>query len=166
MKNLKQNISKGIAAGFIATVVLTMFMMIKTKMGVMPELNPIMTLTNLSAEAFGITPNIALGWFLHFGLGSITWGVAFALFNTIIPGNAQLTKGIFFGGLAWLAMMFGLMPISGQGIMGLNGGVMVPVMTLVLHVIFGSALGLAYKKLNQKKAVKDEISNTTIIGAK
>lgn len=34
------NIMKGIAAGFIATIVLPIFMIIKKMMGVMPELDP------------------------------------------------------------------------------------------------------------------------------
>lgn len=43
-------------------------------------------------------------------------------------------------------MMVMLMPMAGAGLFGMNLGVMAPVMTLVLHLIFGAVLGLSYAK--------------------
>ena len=41
-------------------------------------------------------------------------------------------------------MMIVIMPMAGAGLFGMNMGVMAPVMTLMLHVIFGAVLGLVY----------------------
>ncbi len=50
------NLIKGMVAGFVATVVLSALMLMKTMMGVMPELNPI----EMIADMLGGPP--AVGW--------------------------------------------------------------------------------------------------------
>jgi hypothetical protein len=40
--------------------------------------------------------------------------------------------------------MVAIMPMVGAGLFGLALGVMAPVMTLVLHLIFGAVLGWVY----------------------
>ena len=69
------NIIKGIIAGFAATVVLTLFMMLKKTMGVMPELDPVHMIADMAAQNLGIEPNIIIGWVMHFGIGSVAWGL-------------------------------------------------------------------------------------------
>ena len=48
---------------------------------------------------------------------------------------------------AWLMMMLAVMPMAGQGLFGLNPGMVAPVMTAMLHVIFGAVMGLVYAQL-------------------
>ena len=141
------NIMKGIAAGFIATIVLTIFMMIKKTMGVMPELDPVHMLATMAAQKMGIEENPMIGWVMHFVIGSVAWGAALAIFNDKLPTDSQITKGIIVGIGAWLLMMVGAFPMSGSGLFGLGIGPMAPVMTFALHIIFGVALGASYGKL-------------------
>lgn len=142
------NFTKGLIAGLIATVVLTAFMMIKKTMGVMPELDPVHMTSELIALQLNVSPNIIVGWIMHFMIGSFVWGGAFAILNSALPGDNQWIKGISLGIAAWLMMMIGPMPISGAGFFGLKMGIMAPIMTLVLHIIFGIVLGGVYKKLS------------------
>ena len=142
------NIIKGIIAGFAATVVLTLIMMLKTMMGVMPELDPVHMMADMAAQNMGIAKNVAIGWVMHFGIGSIAWGGAFAVLNEHLPSQSQIIKGITLGIGAWFLMMIGPMPMSGSGLFGLNIGPMVPVMTLIFHIIFGVVLGATYRKLS------------------
>ncbi len=132
------NVTRGIFAGFAATTVLSLLMMVKTTMGVMPELNPIHMLSGM----LGVSP--ALGWLPHFAIGTIAWGAGFALLNDLIPGTSQIVKGIVFSGAAWVLMMVAIMPVAGAGLFGMHLGMMAPVMTLVLHVVFGVVLGSVY----------------------
>lgn len=44
------------------------------------------------------------------------------------------------------------MPMAGAGIFGLNLGMMAPVMTLVLHLIYGAVLGAVYAALLNSNA--------------
>jgi hypothetical protein len=138
---------KGVIAGLVATAVLTVLMMMKKMMGVMPELDPVHMMSEMVAQKMGMDPNIVIGWIMHFGIGSIAWGVSFVLLNNILPGKSQIVKGISLGIGAWFLMMIGPMPMSGAGLFGMNIGMMAPVMTLMLHIIFGVVLGTVFVKL-------------------
>ncbi len=131
-------IVNGMIAAFVATAILSALMMAKNMMGVMPELNPIHMLSGMMGGT------AAMGWFAHFAIGTVAWGASFAILNGAIPGRKQVTKGIIFGVSAWLMMMLLVMPMAGAGIFGMNLGMMAPVMTLMLHIIFGSVLGKVY----------------------
>ncbi|MBU6445667.1 MAG: hypothetical protein KGR48_17330 [Alphaproteobacteria bacterium] len=132
-------LSKGIFAGFIATIVLSLLMIMKAMMGMMPNLNVIAMLTHMSGASSPL-----VGWVMHFMIGSVVWGGLFALLYDRIPGGSALMKGIVFGVGAWLLMMVMVMPMAGAGLFGMNFGMAAPVMTLMLHIIFGMVLGLVY----------------------
>jgi len=40
--------------------------------------------------------------------------------------------------------MFVMMPMAGAGVFGLDLGMAAPVMTLMLHLVFGAVLGAVY----------------------
>lgn len=144
-------ITKGIMAGFAATLVLTVLMLMKNSMGIMPELDPVHMMANMIAQNMGVEPNMVIGWIMHFMIGSVAWGGAFAVFNDIFPAKTQRKKGIILGIAAWFMMMIGPMPMGGAGLFGLNIGPMAPLMTFMLHIIFGIVLGTVYSKLNKNK---------------
>ena len=137
----------GLAGGLAATVVLSVLMVAKGMMGVMPQLDVIAMLSAMMG-----LPAI-LAWAAHFMIGTIAWGGGFALLNDVIPGNSSLKKGIAFGVGAWLLMMIMVMPMAGAGFFGLSLGIMAPMMTLVLHVIFGAVLGKVFELTLQDKLV-------------
>jgi hypothetical protein len=141
------NITKGVIAGFIATLVLTALMMMKKMMGVMPELDPVHMMSVMAAQKMGMETNMMVGWVMHFMIGAVAWGGAFAVLNNILPTQNQMIKGIILGIGAWLIMMVGPMVMAGNGLFGLALGPMAPVMTFMLHIVFGVVLGLAYQKL-------------------
>ena len=140
-------IVKGMIAGLVATIVLTILMMMKKMMGVMPELDPVHMMSEMAAQNMGMEPSIMIGWGMHFMIGSVAWGGAFAVLNNFLPGTIQIKKGISLGIAAWLMMMIGPMPMSGAGLFGINMGVMAPVMTFMLHIVFGVVLGVVFTKL-------------------
>jgi hypothetical protein len=133
------NIVKGVVAGFAATVVLSSLMVMKATMGLMPDLDVISMLTNMMGA-----PSPVAGWVAHLMIGSVVWGVLFAWIDPNLPGDSHLLKGIVFGAGAWLMMMIAVMPMAGAGLFGMSFGMMAPIMTLVLHIIFGAVLGGVY----------------------
>ena len=130
----------GAIAGVIATIVLSLMMLIKGKMGVMPELDIISMLAGMMGGA------LLLGWVMHFMIG-VGYGVVFHLTYDKLPTNSLIIKGVILGVVGWLVMMLMLMPMVGAGLFGMKMGVMAPIMTLVLHAIFGAVLGFVYSKL-------------------
>ena len=132
---------RGMAAGLAATVALSVIMVAKGMMGLMPELNVIAMLSAMMQSV------PIVGWMAHFVIGMFAWGVGFVLVSGILPGKSNLAKGVSFGIGAWVMMMLVIMPMAGAGFFGLKMGMMAPVMTLMLHVIYGAILGSVYGKL-------------------
>ena len=140
-------IGKSMFAGFVATVVLSVLMILKMKMGLMPELNAIKMMTTMAHNMAGMPEAMAVGWIMHFMIGTVLWGVLFALLAESLPGSGYTAKGLSFSVLAWILMMVIVMPMAGAGFFGLSLGMMAPVMTLILHLIYGAVLGGLYGKL-------------------
>ncbi len=133
------NLQSGFLAGFIATVALSVLMILKSLMGLMPELDVIAMLAGM------LGGSVVIAWIAHFVIGTVVWGGLFAATYANIPGDSAVSKGIVFGVAAWLLMMILVMPMAGAGFFGLSLGIMAPILTLVLHIIFGLVLGMAYK---------------------
>lgn len=133
-------ISNGLLAGFVATASLTILMVAKSAMGIMPELNVINMLADMMHSS------ITIGWFAHFVIGTVIWGVSFAYLVDKLPGGI-MSSAILFSIGAWIVMMIGTMPLAGAGIFGHRIGIMAPVATLMLHIIWGAILGLTYARL-------------------
>lgn len=132
-------LGNGIFAGFVATIVLSALMVMKTMMGMMPGLDVVQMLTTMSGAQ-----SVLAGWIMHFVIGSIVWGGLFALLQDRIPGRTPLVRGVLLGIAAWLLMMVMVMPMAGAGLFGMKFGMAAPVMTLVLHIIYGATLGAVF----------------------
>jgi len=134
-------LKSGVVAGLVATGILSVMMIIKAKMGLMPELNIIHMLAGM------IGAGVVVGWIMHFMVG-IGYGIAFSQINQLLPSKNMLVKGIIIGIVGWIVMMIMLMPMMGAGMFAMKMGMMAPMMTLILHIIFGAVLGFVYSKSN------------------
>lgn len=140
------NIKAGLISGFVATVVLSILMVAKAEMGVMPDLNAITMLAGMMSAP------VAMGWVAHFMIGTVIWGLLFALLVDRLPGGV-MSSAILFSIGAWFLMMVGPMPMAGAGLFGLHLGMMAAVATLMLHLVWGIVLGLTYSRLEHQPVV-------------
>lgn len=140
MTDIWKDISKGIVAGFIATIVLSALMIAKSFAGLAPQLNAI----HMLAGILGSGP--AGGWIAHFVIGTIFWGVLYALLDPSLPGPHWIRGAIFSIG-PWLLMMVIVMPVAGAGLFGMHIGPVAPVATFMLHIVYGVVLGATYGAL-------------------
>lgn len=137
------NIKAGLLSGFIATLALSSVMIIKASMGLMPDLNAIKMLAGMMHAP------LIMGWVAHFMIGTVIWGLLFAFLVNKLPGSI-IARALMFSVGAWLMMMIGPMPMAGAGLFGLNIGIIAPIAMLILHLIWGLILGLAYEKFTQQ----------------
>mgnify|MGYP005861573707 CR=1 FL=1 len=142
-----KNLTAGILAGLIATAVLSVLMMLKGMMGMMPDLNVIAMIAGMMGVG------AMVGWVVHFVIGAVYGAIFAQVLDTPETGTAAL-RGIALGVIAWLVMMIVIMPMTGNGLFGMAmpSGMMIPVATLVLHIIFGAVLGLSYVAVRNKGA--------------
>jgi predicted cobalt transporter CbtA len=139
----------GLVAGLLATVVLSALMAMKTMMHVMPALD----IASMLSAMMGAPGKPALGWMAHFMIGSIGYGLVFAAVYRLLPGQSPVTRGVLFGLVGWLVMMIAVMPMAGMGLFAFKLGIMAPVMTAILHAIFGAVLGWSFAKFSQPERV-------------
>ncbi|MEP7056594.1 MAG: DUF6789 family protein [Caldimonas sp.] len=135
-----RDIPKGMLAGLVATIVLSVLMVLKAMMGLMPQLD----LPKMIAGMVGSPDMPLIGWIVHFAIGIVVYGVAIAVLDSKLPGTSHVGRGIMLAVIGWLIMMVMLMPMAGAGLFGMNMGIMAPMMTLVLHLVFGAVLGWVY----------------------
>ncbi|MES1956331.1 DUF6789 family protein [Salinisphaera hydrothermalis] len=135
-----QRYAHGLLAGFCATLVLSAFMIAKAFLGIPPPMSVIHLLAGLGHHLFGTPAAPIFGWLAHFAIGTILWGLLFAALYAVLPGSA-MAKGALFATGAWLLMMIILMPLAGKGLFAAGAGPGVAIATLILHWIYGVALG-------------------------
>ena len=129
MSGTMDTIGRGFIAGFIASLAVSWL------------LDPVVALTTLVWNS----PSAA-GWPLHFFVGTVVWGVGFALLHNYMFGPAWL-RGITFALGAWLLVMLLALPLACAGLFGIRLGLSVPVLSLATHVIYGAVLGGVYGAL-------------------
>ena len=88
---------------------------------------------------------LGVGWFVHYG---IAIGYA-AIFMLLIRANilaAEFADGLFFGMASVAVPWFFFLPCLGKGIMGrlTPNPLLVCAMALMMHSIFGVAIGLGF----------------------
>jgi uncharacterized membrane protein YagU involved in acid resistance len=130
----------GLLAGFTATVVLSALLWLKSAAGLLPGLDTIELLADLAYRYAGLPASANVGWLMHFAIG-LVWGGLFGAIAERMPSEGYPVKGMVFGVLAWLLMMLVLMPVAGAGLFAMTIGLMAPLATLVLHLVFGAVMG-------------------------
>lgn len=122
-------LGRGIIAGFLATVALSVLF------------DPI----TLAARAAGLT-SPSLACLVHFIVGSLIWGAAFAAMNDHLYGPSWL-RGTLFGVIAWAALVLIVLSLRREGFARIDVALVRSVPMLVLHMIYGALLGSIYAAL-------------------
>lgn len=138
------DLARGLIAGFVATVVISMIMILRLAMGLMPWFNPV-EIMNLNVQTLLDTRSSpVLGWFVHFVVGTVLWGGIYAVLADRLPGQRPGTRGLVFGLGAWLFVMLTVFPLAGSGFFALGLGVAAMLFTLITHLVFGWVLGATF----------------------
>ncbi len=131
----RDNFTRGIVAGFIATTVISFFMILKEVARVLYGLD----LVGLVSGMLGSPQWV--GWLAHYVIGSLVWGSLFAILAPRLPGSTCVIRGIVFAFGAWLLMQLVVLPLAGANFFGVKYSFWAPAVTLALHVIYGVTLG-------------------------
>lgn len=134
------DVTEGITAGLIATIVITIAMFAQQASGIAPDFNLIELIKSAASG-----PDTIFAWIVHFVVG-IAFGGLFATFSPHVPGPHWL-RGLLFGLIVWLVMMLAFLPAAGLPMFALGSGAAIPMMALGLCALFGLALGESYHLL-------------------
>jgi len=136
----------GMAAGLAATILLSLLMLSK---GWIPQLDPVTMLDGVARVVFRDLqlPVPMAGWLWHFVIGTLWWGPLFAVMSPILPGRRTWQKGVSFGFGASALILLMVMPLAGAGYFHMNLSPMQPIVTLLLHLVYGAVLGAVFGRL-------------------
>jgi hypothetical protein len=151
------NAMKGMIAGLVATLVLTTIMVLNSTMNLMPQVHLIAWLTSLG------TLSRPAAWMDHFIIGVVVWGLLFAVYDGLATRPSPWLKGVIFGVFAWLMMMVTFLPLAGAGFFGAKIDITAKVGLLVLHLIYGVALGATYGLLGIMSPVRISVKSEKML---
>jgi hypothetical protein len=134
---------KGIVAGALATTVVSGLVLLQGVAGVAPQLG----LIGLLLRALDAPPDLAVGWLLHFLMGSILGGLLFAWVEPRLQADNPVKRGVLFALGLWLFFMLVVMPAAGGGLFGFGLSPLAPLALLLLHLVYGVVLGWTFGRL-------------------
>lgn len=144
-----ERVRRGVLAGVVATVAMSVVMIAATVTGLSPMPEPvpkaIASMLWGSGAATGLV--LATAVVAHLGYGGF-WGGMLAAF-----GDARsYGEGIALGVGLWILMGLVVLPVLGWGLFGTGITPRIAVATLVLHLIYGATLPLTARALAGSEA--------------
>lgn len=129
---------RGLGWGIGATVAMSILMIVGMATGIAPMPEPIPTAIVTSILGEGLATPLLMGLAIgsHLGYGGV-WGVVFAEGIS----DATIGKGLALGVFLWLLMQVVVLPLIGWGFFGTAITPKIAGATLVLHLVYGAALG-------------------------
>lgn len=134
----KDRFVPGFVWGVVATVVMSVFMLVgvATGMSPMPKPVPAAILGKLGAGGLPRPAMMAVAAGAHLAYGGLWAGLLATLVRPVTIG-----AGLLLGVGLWLVMQSVVLPLLGWGIFGTAITPTIAVATLVLHLVYGAALG-------------------------
>lgn len=69
------------------------------------------------------------------------WGIAYGIIVSVTGITNFFTAGLLFSLAPWLALNLMMLPMAGAGLFGMKRWSMIPVLSLVMHLIWGAVTG-------------------------
>jgi hypothetical protein len=133
-------IGRGIVAGFIATLALSLFH------------EPIQLLAVTAGTA---SPMVGL--LFHFFVGTLIWGSLFGLLHDHLWGPSWV-RGVEFAVAAAAFVLLAVIPVIGTERFTMMLGVTAPIAIVLFHVVYGALLGAIYSHLDPSYDDAHELS--------
>ncbi len=150
------NLFKGLVAGFVAITANTIFLKaaslfhIAAESGGLLKLILLHTKQHFPSNVLSLTKTTGFWLLFHYLTGFAMVLMYVYLFEKLLPGKGWV-KGSLFSLLPWLMNGCIVLPLLGQGIMGVHqlsaGGM---IYFFIANWIFGLVLGMVYENLSKK----------------
>jgi uncharacterized membrane protein YagU involved in acid resistance len=141
---MQTKIQQSVISGIVATIVMTLLMVLGGAMG-MPKMSP----PAMLAGTMGVP--VAIGWVIHFMIGIVfAAGYVFLFNNWLKKIASKITRGAVYGIVAFIVAQIGfpvMGAIFGDAAMPQPEGSMVLMMigSVMGHVVFGIVIAMLVK---------------------
>jgi hypothetical protein len=128
------SVVNGLIGGIVGAIVLAIIMTaMESKVKAAPP-------AILAEKFMGDASKKPMVMFVRFGIWGIIYGIAVS--QGLASGG--LSGGATFALLPWLVLNLVMLPMAGAGIGGTKKWNMIPIVTLVLHLIWGAIAGIVF----------------------
>lgn len=133
-----QRFGVGFRWGVVATLAMTILMLLGSASGLspMPRPIPVAIMGKLFGGGAPRPVLMVLGVASHLAYGGVWGGVLARLSSSVTIG-----KGVLLALLLWLGMQVLVLPFLGWGVFGTALTVKIAVATLILHLVYGITVG-------------------------
>jgi hypothetical protein len=138
-----KDILRGIVAGLLATGILSLLMLIRWLPPQFETVTLLIGIARVVLQGSGLPAPFA-GWLWFFVIGGVWWGTWFAIIAPVIPGRAYWIKGMVFGLVTGLLVIWTIMPLAAGGALGMKLSLWQPLVTVSEHLVYGLVMGLVY----------------------
>jgi uncharacterized membrane protein YagU involved in acid resistance len=136
------NASRAAAAGLIATGVMTALLLIEPSIGLpMIAIGQVLS-TSLGLASAHLAVGPAIGWVIHFVIGTLLALIYAAVLAHRLPGT-PLGRGMIYGVLVFVVAQLAFMPLVGGGLFS-RGDVQLLIGSLLGHLVYGGVTGWIY----------------------
>jgi hypothetical protein len=141
---------KPVIAGLSGTVVHSLFMYLKSRIGLLPSFQPYQSFQAALSHWLGANVPAIVPWALSFLNGMAILGFLFARINRLLPGRNGATKGLTFGLIGWVMMGLIFFPLIGLGPFAIRVGLGIgpALLSLSMLLTYSVVLGMVYGALN------------------
>jgi hypothetical protein len=145
-----RRVGRSLVAGVVASAVLWVLKLSRDQVPQLDTIHFLDQVADATGKATGLPDPLMAGWIWHWVVGTLLWGTLFGIMWPILPGRSFWTKGAVFGVITGLLVMLLVMPLAGAGYFGMELSVWDPVVSLVYHIIYGTALAGVYALLARR----------------
>ena len=153
---MMSRVKQGIIAGLIATATVSVIEAINLFL-----LKLVVPFPEVIARMVGLPGNILAGWALHFVIGALIMGPAFAWLYPKLPTNTPITRGILFAVACWLGLLVFISMSGNLAILAGSKGFDIFAFMLFTHMIFGGVMGSVFARL----LAREKLAHSMIDGA-
>jgi hypothetical protein len=143
---LLHDLGKGVIAGLAATVPVAILVLIQSGIGLLPQVDFVMLLTNLTGLGWG-----GSGWIVLFVAGGFL-GIGFSALDSHVghvTGVGEVAHGVLFAILLWAALMLVILPVYGGDVFGVGFAVAV----LAGLLLYGIIMGVIYAAMKPEEVM-------------
>jgi uncharacterized protein DUF6789 len=136
------DVTRAGAAGLIGTAAMTALLLIEPSVGLPRIAVGEILSSSLGFASAHLATGAAIGWCIHFAIGTGLALVYAAAFEPRLPGTPAV-RGLLYGTLVFLLAQLVFMPLVGGGVLS-HGDPELLAGSLLGHLVYGAVVGWVY----------------------
>lgn len=143
---MMSRVKQGIIVGFFGTLAFSVLEAVNILF-----LKMFLPFPEIIARFIGMPGNLAVGWALHFAIGTLILGPLFVYLYPKLPSNTPIARGIIFAVACWVGLLLMVTMGGDRRLFSGSDGFGVFGFMLLCHMVFGGVMGNVLSRLQARE---------------